>query len=155
MSEVSKIRTFPPSQESWGGEAAFEGTHRKGELRGIIKINQDNCVGCDTCTAFCPTEAIKGSLGVAHAISTNKCVACGQCLVNCPFGAIEQMSFVDIVMEKLADPKAFVVSHPAPAVRVAIAEEFGAPAAELTDNRLYNAFEKAGFHNYDINFAAD
>ena len=155
MSEVSKIRTFPPSQESWGGEAAFEGTHRKGELRGIIKINQDNCVGCDTCTAFCPTEAIKGSLGVAHAISTNKCVACGQCLVNCPFGAIEQMSFVDIVMEKLADPKAFVVSHPAPAVRVAIAEEFGAPAGELTVNRLYNAFEKAGFHNYDINFAAD
>lgn len=156
MSEnVSSIRTFSPPPHARGGDAEFEGTHRKGELRGIIRINQDNCVGCDTCSAFCPTEAINGSLGVAHAISENRCVACGQCLVNCPFGAIEQMSFVDEVMRKLEDGKSFVVAHPSPAVRVSIAEEFGGKPGDLTVNRLYNAFEKAGFHNYDVNFAAD
>lgn len=152
---MSLNRTFAPPPNARGGEAAFEGTHRKGELRGIIRIDQDNCVGCDTCRAFCPTEAINGSLGVAHAISENRCVACGQCLVNCPFGAIEQMSFVDEVMRRLEDGKSFVVAHPSPAVRVSIAEEFGGKPGDLTINRLYNAFEKAGFHNYDVNFAAD
>ncbi|MDR0665443.1 MAG: 4Fe-4S binding protein [Helicobacteraceae bacterium] len=155
MSKVTRIATFNPSQEAWGSDAEFEGTCRKGELRGIIAINQDNCVGCDTCSAFCPTEAIKGSLGVAHKINVNRCVNCGQCLVNCPFGAIEQMSFVDTVMQKLSDPGAFVVAHPSPSVRVSIAEEFGGNPGDLTINRLYNAFELAGFHNYDVNFAAD
>jgi ferredoxin hydrogenase large subunit len=155
MSEVSKISTFNPPKDAWGTSADFEGTHRRGELRGIVSINQDDCVGCDTCSSFCPTEAIQGSLGIAHKISVNRCVSCGQCLVNCPFGAIEQMSFINIVMEKLQDPKTFVVSHPSPSVRVSIAEEFGGKPGDLTINRLYNALEKVGFHNYDVNFAAD
>ncbi|NLK67081.1 MAG: 4Fe-4S binding protein [Campylobacteraceae bacterium] len=155
MGTVSSVKTFAPPKDAWGTEAEFEGTYRKGELRGIIKIDQDRCTGCDTCSAFCPTDAIKGTLGVAHAIDDNRCVTCGQCLTNCPFGAIEQMSFVDMVMEKLDDPKAFVVAHPAPAVRVALAEEFGAEPGSVTINKMYNAFVKAGFHMYDVNFAAD
>lgn len=121
MGSVSNIKTFAPPVDARGSDAEFEGTYRKGELRGIIKINQDNCTGCDTCSAFCPTDAIMGTLGVAHAIEDNSCVACGQCLINCPFGAIEQMSFVDEVIKKLDDPKSFVVAHPSPAVRVALA----------------------------------
>ncbi|OCR92072.1 [Fe-Fe] hydrogenase large subunit C-terminal domain-containing protein [Campylobacter fetus] len=152
---VSSIKTFAPPPNARGSGEEFEGTYRKGELRGIIKINQKNCVGCDTCSSFCPTDAIDGSLGVAHAIDNNKCVACGQCLVNCPFGAIEQMSFVDEVLEKLDNQDLFVVAHPSPATRVALAEEFGAEPGTLTINKMYNALVKAGFHMYDVNFAAD
>lgn len=155
MLSVYKIKTFPPAPDSRGGEADFEGTYRKGELRGIIRIDQDSCVGCDTCRSFCPTDAIDGSLGVAHKIDQNLCVACGQCLINCPFAVIEQMSFVDEVMQKLDDEKTFVVAHPSPAVRVSLAEEFGGKPGELTVNKMYNAFEKAGFNMYDVNFAAD
>ena len=71
MLSVYKIKTFPPAPNSRGGEADFEGTYRKGELRGIIRIDQDSCVGCDTCRSFCPTDAIDGSLGVAHKIDQN------------------------------------------------------------------------------------
>ncbi|AQW80831.1 [Fe-Fe] hydrogenase large subunit C-terminal domain-containing protein [Campylobacter pinnipediorum] len=152
---VYTVKTFPPSVNSRGGDAEFEGTYRKGELRGIIQINQDDCVGCDTCSKFCPTDAIDGSLGVAHKIDQNLCVACGQCLINCPFGVIEQMSFVDEVIKKLEDKKTFVVAHPAPSVRVALAEEFGGEPGDLTINKMYNALEKAGFNMYDVNFAAD
>lgn len=152
---VFRIKTFPPQQDSRGGDAEFEGTYRKGELRGIVQINQENCVGCDTCRSFCPTDAIDGTLGISHKIDQNICVACGQCLINCPFGVIEQMSFVDEVMAKLDDPKTFVVAHPAPSVRVALAEEFGGEPGELTINRMYNALEKAGFDMYDVNFSAD
>jgi ferredoxin hydrogenase large subunit len=65
------------------------------------------------------------------------------------------MSFTDMAMEKLQDFKSFAAAHLPPSVRVSIAEEFGGKPRDLTINRLYNAFEKAGFHNYDVNFAAD
>ena len=80
-------------------------------------------MGCDTCRGFCPTEAIEGSLGIAHKISINKCVNCTQCLINCLFGTIEQMSFVDEILKHLDDPKSFAVVHPSPAIRVSIAED--------------------------------
>ena len=58
-------------------------------------------------------------------------------------------------MQKLYDEKTFVVAHPLPAVRVFLTEEFGGKPGELTVNKMYNAFEKAGFNMYDVNFAAD
>ncbi|MEG0822296.1 MAG: [Fe-Fe] hydrogenase large subunit C-terminal domain-containing protein [Burkholderiaceae bacterium] len=153
---LMKIGTFPPPPEARGAaDVEFEGNHRRGELRGILKINQKKCVGCDTCRKVCPADGISGGLGVAHSIRDDACLYCGQCLVACPFGAVEQMSFVDEVIKKLDDPRVMVVGHPAPAVRVAIGEEFGAKAGELCTNQMLNAMEKAGFTNFDVNLAAD
>ena len=74
-----KIQTFPPQENAWGQNGpAFQGNLRKGELRGIIHINQDRCVGCDTCSKFCPVEAIGGGLGAKHHIIEDACVYCGQ-----------------------------------------------------------------------------
>ncbi|AEH44380.1 Ferredoxin hydrogenase [Thermodesulfatator indicus DSM 15286] len=151
MSATEKVSTFRPTPEARTGG----GTYLPGELRGIIRINQNKCVGCDTCKQFCVAHAIRGSIGVAHSIDTDRCINCGQCLVNCPFGAIEQMSFVDEVEEKLRDPEWTVVAIIAPAVRVALAEEFGSPSGTLTVGRMHNAFKKIGFKIYENNFAAD
>ncbi|MCF0253474.1 MAG: 4Fe-4S binding protein, partial [Duodenibacillus sp.] len=140
-----RINTFPPPKGCRGEDGpAFQGNFRKGELRGIIKINTDRCVGCDTCTKMCPVDAIRGSIGVAHRIENEACVSCGQCLIACPFNAIEQMSFVDDVMKALDDPKKLVVAHPSPADRVSLAEEFGGKPGELTIGRMWAALEKAG-----------
>lgn len=148
---VRKVKTFKAD----GRVTSQMGTYRAGELRGIIRINEGNCVGCHTCSTVCPCGAVKGSFGEKHSIDVDKCIACGQCLLNCPFGAIEQMSFVDTVMEKLKDKKTKVVVIIAPAVRVAIGEEFGAEPGTLTVGRLWSALEKAGFIIYENNFAAD
>lgn len=148
---VRKVNTFKGN----GTVKSQTGTYRAGELRGIIKINEGNCVGCHTCSSVCPAGAVKGSFGDKHSIDLDKCINCGQCLLNCPFGAVEQMSFVDVVMEKLKDKKTKVVAIIAPAVRVAIGEEFGAEPGTLTVGRLWAALEKAGFLIYDNNFAAD
>jgi len=148
---VRKVKTFKGD----GGVSADTGTYRAGELRGIIRIDEGTCVGCDTCRSVCPVGAVKGSMGEKHSIDVDKCVNCGQCLLNCPFGAIEQMSFVDKVVEKLKDKKTKVVAIIAPAVRVAIGEEFGAEPGTLTVGRLWSALKKAGFLIYDNNFAAD
>lgn len=153
---LMKVGTFPPPPNARGEDGPeFVGNHRRGELRGILRINEKKCVGCDTCRKVCPADGISGGLGVAHSIRDDACLYCGQCLVACPFGAVEQMSFVDEVMKALDDPKKFVVGHPAPAVRVAIGEEFGGKPGELRTNQLLNAMEKAGFTIYDVNQTAD
>lgn len=151
-----KIKTFNPPAGCRGEDGPdFVGNIRKGELRGIIKINEDLCEACDTCRKVCPSGAIIGKLGAKHKIDDQRCLTCGQCLIACPFNAIEQMSFVDVVEEMLADKSQIVVAHPAPAVRVAIAEEFGAKPGEITTDQMMNAFEKAGFKTYDVNSTAD
>lgn len=148
---VAKVKTFKAEK----GIIQDMGTYRKGELRGIIRIDEELCVGCDTCKVVCPSGAIGGNPGERHFIDFDKCIVCGQCLVHCPFNAIMQMSFVDEVLEKLKDKKTKVVAIVAPAVRVAIAEEFGAKPGTLTVGKLWAALKKAGFEIYENNFAAD
>lgn len=125
------------------------------ELNGIIEIDRKVCKGCDSCKAFCPTNAISGKYGAVHRIDTDKCVYCGQCLVNCPFGAPRDTAdAVDEVIAELKGGKT-VAAIIAPAVRVAIGEEFGMEPGALATEKLYGALTQAGFRIFDNNFAAD
>ena len=126
------------------------------ELSKVIEINSQKCKGCDSCKAFCPTNAIDGKYGTIHRINSEKCVFCGQCLVNCPFGApTDIIDPVDLIIEKLKNKEITVVAAIAPAVRVAIGEEFGMEPGQLVTEKLYGAMKEAGFKVSDINFAAD
>lgn len=153
---TTTVRTFLPGDNAYGQNGPdYQGNLRKGELRGIIRINKEHCVGCDTCRKFCPADAIKGGIGAKHEIIDDACLYCGQCLVACPFNAIEQMSFVDKV-ERVLDAKThIVVAHPSPAVRVSICEEFGGKPGELSTEQLVNALEALGCVTYDCNSTAD
>lgn len=129
---------------------------QKQELSTIIEIQEKKCKGCDACKAFCPTGAITGKYGAAHRIEQGKCISCGQCLVNCPFGApADKVSAVDQVIERLKDKTMKVVTTIAPAVRVAIGEEFGMAPGSLVTTKLYGALKKAGFTIGDTNYTAD
>ncbi len=122
----------------------------------IIAIDKQKCKGCDSCKQFCPTQAIDGKYGSPHRIDSEKCIFCGQCLVNCPFGAPQDtMDPVDSLIEKLKDSRTTVVATIAPAVRVAIGEEFGFEPGSLLTEKLYGALKKAGFKILDTNFTAD
>lgn len=126
------------------------------ELSRIIEIDRKKCKGCDSCKVFCPTDAIDGKYGTVHRIDSYKCVFCGQCLVNCPFGApTDVVDPIDQIIEKLKDKKVTVVAAIAPAVRVAIGEEFGMEPGRLVTEKLYGAMKEAGFKIFDINYAAD
>ena len=54
-----------------------------------MKINQDECVGCDTCAGTCPVGAIKED-GGKYKVTESECVECGACVSVCPVGAIKQ-----------------------------------------------------------------
>lgn len=122
---------------------------------GVIHVTE-SCKACDHCTFICPTGAIHGALGEKHQIDLKKCINCGQCLINCPFGAIEDVSMVDEVKKALADPSKIVVVQEAPAVRVALGEEFGYPVGTNVKNKMYASLRKLGFDKvYDTEFTAD
>lgn len=121
----------------------------------IIKVTQ-KCKACDHCTSICPTGAIQGKIGQKHHINHKLCVNCGQCLINCPFGAITDASNVDKVKQALADPNKFVIVQEAPAVRVALGEEFGFAAGTNVKGKMHASLRKLGFDKvYDTEFAAD
>lgn len=123
---------------------------------GIIHVT-DKCKACDHCTSICPTHAIKGRLGEKHHIEVRNCINCGQCLINCPFGAIDDVSMVDErIIKALKDPNKFVVVQEAPAVRVALGEEFGQAPGTNVKHKMYAALRELGFDKvYDTEFTAD
>jgi Pyruvate/2-oxoacid:ferredoxin oxidoreductase delta subunit len=53
----------------------------------LPKVNEDDCVGCGTCTEKCPMEAITLEDDIAN-INEDICIGCGVCAHICPENAI-------------------------------------------------------------------
>ena len=51
------------------------------------KINPDLCIGCGSCAAACPCEAIAEGADSKYVIDPEKCVDCGTCAGVCPVEA--------------------------------------------------------------------
>lgn len=55
----------------------------------MVKVDADECVGCETCVEVCPVEAISMQDGVA-VIDQDTCTECGTCIEECPVEAISE-----------------------------------------------------------------
>ncbi|HEY3426016.1 MAG TPA: [FeFe] hydrogenase, group A [Negativicutes bacterium] len=151
----------------------------------LIKIDQELCTGCQRCAEICPVDAIEGKKGEPQTINSAVCCLCGQCVQICsayasafdediaprkeklaqrgmlesvkePLFAAYNMGHNKEVKAGLANPDLFKLVQCAPAVRVAIAEEFGLPLGSLTPGKMAAALRGLGFDRiYDTNFAAD
>ena len=53
-------------------------------------VDVDTCVGCGSCEAGCPAEAIKVNDDGHAVVDTDACVECLACIDNCPAGAITE-----------------------------------------------------------------
>ncbi len=83
-------------------------------------------------------------------------MGCGQCAAVCTTGAITVKNQIGQAWQALHDPRNRVVVQIAPAVRVALGEEFGLPAGENVMDRLVKALKLMGVEEvYDTDFAAD
>ena len=89
-------------------------------------------------------------------ISDVNCINCGQCIEACPVGALREKDDTDRVWEALSNPDLHVVVQTAPAVRVALGEEFGMPIGTRVTGKMVAALRRLGFDRvFDTDFAAD
>ena len=134
-----------------------------------IVRDPNKCILCGRCIECCTDMQSVNALGLAHRgfdsrvvpsigqdLFESPCVMCGQCIHVCPTGAISGREQTDELMMALADPERIVVTQMAPAVRLAIAEAFGAASEVLPMGQLVNALRMLGFdHVFNTNFTAD
>ncbi len=127
----------------------------------FVQVDQSRCENCDSCEEYCATGAIQGAGGSDDkphvVVDPAACMNCGQCLTHCPYQAVyESVSFVDEISAAIKDPDKVVVAMPAPAIRYAIAECFGAKPGTYAGGKMFTALRKLGFDDiWDNQFTAD
>lgn len=85
-----------------------------------------------------------------------ECVFCGQCVSVCPTGALTINNKIDDVWKAILDKEKTVIVQIAPAVRAAIALEYGISGGENAIGKVVTALRRIGFNKvYDTSFSAD
>ncbi|MCR4562871.1 MAG: [FeFe] hydrogenase, group A [Bacilli bacterium] len=135
---------------------------------GLVR-DSSKCILCGRCIEKCKEAQGVGILGfenrgfqtvVAPAMNRSfaevPCLQCGQCINVCPTGALSEHREIAKVDKAMAEGK-YVIVQTAPAVRAAIAEEFGAKVGEEDGTgRMVAALHRLGFQRvFDVNFGAD
>ena len=153
-------------------ESRFEGNMSQHTIDASSKSlvrDPNKCVMCRRCETMCNDvqtvgvySAINRSLEATvstafdHPLMDSECTFCGQCVSVCPTGALTQKSNVGEVWAAINDPDKVVVVQTAPAIRVALGEEFGHPIGTSVTGKMVSALRRIGFcHVYDTDFAAD
>ena len=134
-----------------------------------IVRDPNKCILCRRCVSACRNVQKIGAIGavnrgfktiIAPAFEKNiletNCIFCGQCINACPVGALREKDDTDKVWAAIADPDKFVVVQPAPAVRVALGEEFGMEIGTRVTGKMTQALKRLGFDKvFDTDFGAD
>ncbi|MCL2320125.1 MAG: NADH-dependent [FeFe] hydrogenase, group A6 [Treponema sp.] len=134
-----------------------------------IVLNPEKCIRCGRCVRVCQEvqnvwaiefmgRGIKGRILPAENVSLGEgpCIKCGQCAAHCPVGAIYERDDTQKVWAALRNPGVHPVVQIAPAVRIALAEEFGLPPGTNLTKQIYAALRRIGFKTvFDTNFSAD
>jgi len=134
-----------------------------------IVRDPSKCILCGKCIAVCSksqgchaigkiNRGFETKVGVAFddVMQNSTCVGCGQCTLVCPTAALTVKSNINEVLEILDKKDVIKVAQVAPAVRVSIAEAFGAKIGTFAEGKLVSALKKCGFdYVFDVNNGAD
>ncbi len=134
-----------------------------------IMRDLSKCIMCRRCETVCNKvqtvgaltgygRGFKAKVGTASLIplADTNCTFCGQCVNVCPVGAITGISYVKKVWQAINDPSKTVIVDTAPAVRVAVGQEFGFEPGTPVTGKLVAGLRALGFDKvFDTNFAAD
>jgi NADP-reducing hydrogenase subunit HndD len=134
-----------------------------------ILRDPNKCILCRRCISVC--SEIQGvdilaarergfdtvvSPAWQEALASTACTNCGQCVLVCPVGALVEQDDTEEVWAALADPNTHVVVQTAPAVRVALGEEFGMEPGTIVTGKMITALRRLGFDAvFDTDFSAD
>ena len=150
----------------------FEGErteHKIDDLSPSIVRDFNKCILCRRCVAACKNVQEIGAIDCInrgfescistvgdHSLNDVNCTFCGQCIEACPTGALHEKETINDVWVKLKDPETTVIVQTAPAVRVALGEEFGMPIGTNVVGKMVTALKRLGFDKvFDTNTGAD
>ncbi len=145
-----------------------QSTYKEDNSPAIIR-DMDKCIMCRRCETMCNDVQTCGVLSginrgfmavVAPAfeqdLEKSPCTFCGQCVAVCPTAALTEVDHTNKVIRALADETKTVIVQTAPAVRVALGEEFGMAPGTIVTGKMVAALRKLGFDKvFDTDFAAD
>lgn len=134
-----------------------------------IVRDPSKCILCGDCVRMCNEVQHVGAIDFAYRgadmivspafgrkIAETDCVNCGQCAAVCPTAAITIKNDLKEVWQALYAPEKRVVVQIAPAVRVAIGEEFGIAPGKNMMGKIFTALRMLGFDTvFDTSFSAD
>ena len=139
------------------------------ELSPSIVRDENKCIMCRRCEAVCHEYQTVGAIGAVDRgfpavvstafgedlIDTN-CIFCGQCIAVCPVGALTEVDHTGRILRDIANPDVKTCVQVAPAVRVALGEEFGMPAGSIVTGKIAAALKAIGFdYVFDTDWSAD
>lgn len=145
-------------------QSTYKGDHSTSIIR-----NMDKCIMCRRCETMCNDVQEVGALsginrGFESVVATafelplveTVCTHCGQCVAVCPVGALSENDHTWEAIEALACPDKTVIVQVAPAVRVALGEEFGYEPGTVVTEKMVTALRALGFDQvFDTDFGAD
>ena len=143
--------------------------HKIDDLSPSIVRDFNKCILCRRCVAACKNVQKVGAIDCInrgfescistvgdHSLNDVNCTNCGQCIQACPTGALHEKENINDVWVKLKDPEKYVVVQTAPAVRVALGEEFGMDIGTNVTGKMVTALKRLGFNKvFDTNTGAD
>jgi len=138
------------------------------EIAPSIMRNTAKCILCGRCIERCKEAHGIAILGFENrgfktivapvqnrSFANSPCLQCGQCVNVCPTGALMEKSEIEKVDAAFKAGKKVIVQT-APAVRAAIAEEFGEKIGTPGTGKMVAALHRLGFYRvFDTNFGAD
>ncbi|MBO7098174.1 MAG: iron hydrogenase small subunit [Alphaproteobacteria bacterium] len=141
----------------------------KDDTTKAIVLDPSKCIVCGRCVNICQNVQNVWALSYLHRgfvtkitgandtkLADSPCIKCGQCAAHCPTGAITDYDNTTKVFDLLANKDYVTVVQIAPAVRVALGEEFGFEFGSNLTGKIYAALRRLGFDKvFDTNFGAD
>ncbi len=139
------------------------------EVSPSIIRDMNKCVMCRRCETMCNEMQTVGALsaierGFPAVVSTafnqhledSPCSFCGQCVAVCPVGALTEVDHTPKILRAIMDEKKKTVVQVAPAVRVALGEEFGMKPGSIVTGKIVTALKMLGFdYVFDTDWSAD
>ncbi len=156
-------------------EVDFPGGNTNNKIHEIDKSSRavirdpNKCVLCGDCVRMCSEVQNVGAIDFAHRgskmivspafgkkLGETNCVNCGQCAAVCPTGAITVRSDTKELWKAIYNPNKRVVAQIAPAVRVALGEEFGLEPGTDVIGKIVSVMRRLGFDEvFDTSMGAD